>query len=443
MNDLTTTSMTPDTELAVVAVPTFDGKGYALSVFEGFKRQISRAKREAGKAEAYDITTTAGMNRAKELRAMFRDIRTSVENTRKERKAPIIESGKLLDARAAELKAEVEPFEDKFDAEIKAEEKRKADEKAKKEAEERARVEAIEERLTHIRGIPGRMAGADSQAIAKEIDQWTLLRLDPADFQEYLEDALRAVTTTIDQLGELRTAAEAREAEQRRVIAEREELARLKADQAERERVAAAEQAARDAQFVKEREEAQERQRQFDAQQAAMQRQQQQMQDIMDMQALGAALQATSDRTRESIEAALKKARAFNPADYGTMMPMAKMARDAAVPILESLLSDMAPEVEAEPAPASGATPLEERVPINPEGQYYSATTFRDDGKPILCNADGTRSIFCDVDEVDDIEVDAAELLRAVRNLHGTRASSWILQVVSDELDALDAGEGK
>lgn len=34
-----------------------------------------------------------------------------------------------------------------------------------------------------------------------------------------------------------------------------------------------------------------------------------------------------------------------------------------------------------------------------PGGQYYSKTTFRSDGKPILCNADGSRSIFCDVDE--------------------------------------------
>lgn len=33
-----------------------------------------------------------------------------------------------------------------------------------------------------------------------------------------------------------------------------------------------------------------------------------------------------------------------------------------------------------------------------PGGQYYSKTTFREDGEPILCNADGSRSVFCDVD---------------------------------------------
>lgn len=30
---------------------------------------------------------------------------------------------------------------------------------------------------------------------------------------------------------------------------------------------------------------------------------------------------------------------------------------------------------------------------------HYSKTTFKENGDPILVNADGTRSIFCDVDE--------------------------------------------
>lgn len=32
-------------------------------------------------------------------------------------------------------------------------------------------------------------------------------------------------------------------------------------------------------------------------------------------------------------------------------------------------------------------------------GQRYSKTTFKDNGEPILLNADGSRSIFCDVDD--------------------------------------------
>lgn len=40
-----------------------------------------------------------------------------------------------------------------------------------------------------------------------------------------------------------------------------------------------------------------------------------------------------------------------------------------------------------------------EALEINAAGHYFSKTTFRDDGKPIMCNPNGTRNIFCDVDE--------------------------------------------
>jgi hypothetical protein len=280
MNDITniTTGTDIETDVAAKPVAIFDGKAYAISVFEPFKKQIARAKREAGKVEEYDITTGAGMGRAKELRAMFRDIRTTVENVRKERKAPIIDAGKLLDSRAAEIKAEIEPFEDKYDAQIKAEEARKAAEKARKEAEERARVEAIEARLAGIRSVPAQMASADSAAIRKQIDQWTLLRLDPADYQEYLEDALTSVNTTLDQLGVLLAGAEAREAEARRVMEERAELARLKAEQVEREAKAAQERAARDAAAQAERDAAAKREADAAAEMAALRAQLAEMQ---------------------------------------------------------------------------------------------------------------------------------------------------------------------
>lgn len=243
--DLTTTG--GDNEVALPIAPTFDAKGYVAAVFDPFKRQIAKAKREASKVDAYDITTTAGMSKAKELRAMFRDIRTGVENTRKERKAPIIESGKLLDARASEIKAEVEPFEDKYDREIKDEETRKEAEKQRKLTEERARIEAIENRIAHIRNATTRHLKSDSAAIAKEIEQYTVLRLDPADYQELLEDALNAVNKTLDDLETMRLQAVEIEAAQRKAEEDARELARLREETAARERREAEEKAQRDA----------------------------------------------------------------------------------------------------------------------------------------------------------------------------------------------------
>jgi hypothetical protein len=235
MNDIAIAnnqSMDPALEVPPIMVP----EKFVAAVFDPFKRKLAVAKRAAAKVESYDITTGAGMAQAKELRASFRDIRTALEGERKARKAPIIAAGKLLDSRAAELTAEIEPLESKYDREIKAEEQRKEAEKQAKIAAERARVEAIENRIAHIRGAASRLASADSAAITVELNTWTLLRLEPADYQEYLEDALTAVNTTIDQLTNLLATAEAREAEARRVAEERAELARLKAEQEAREK---------------------------------------------------------------------------------------------------------------------------------------------------------------------------------------------------------------
>ena len=40
-----------------------------------------------------------------------------------------------------------------------------------------------------------------------------------------------------------------------------------------------------------------------------------------------------------------------------------------------------------------------EALAINAAGHYFHATLKREDGKPIMCNPNGSRSVFCDVDE--------------------------------------------
>ena len=299
MNDLITAA--PDTDLpAIATLPTLKPDAYVAQVFDPFKRQLATAKRQAGKTPEYDITTGAGMGVAKELRAMFRAVRLAVENERKARKAPIIEIGKLLDTRAKELTADIAPLEDKYDGEIKAEEQRKEDEKQRKLAEERARVEVIENRIALIRNVASRLASADTATIAKEIGQWTTLRLDPADYQEYLEDALTAVNTTLDQLQALWNVADAREIAERKAEADRIELARLKAEAAEREKREQEAEAARKAEAAeRERQEkaaadaraAEERARQKAADDAAAA----QAKEMADLRAQLAALQKAAE----------------------------------------------------------------------------------------------------------------------------------------------------
>lgn len=307
------------------ALVTIDPTKYAAAAFEPYKKDFAAAKRAASKAGPIAISTPAGMKQAKELRTSFRTIRTAVENARKAAKEPVLEAGKKIDLVAKEFTAEVVPFEDKFDKLVKDEEQRLEDEKQARIAAERARIEAIENRLAAIKGLPARNASKSSAEIQTVLEELRAKQIDPALYDEFLEDAITSLNTSIDELTRMYDIAVEREAAARKAEEDARELARLKAEQAERDA-------------------AQARQLQAEADKAA-------------------AAQAELDKLRAEMES-MRKANEVN-----------------------------------RPSPVTGATPLDERVPINAQGQYYSTTTFRDDGKPILCNADGTRSIFCDVDE--------------------------------------------
>jgi hypothetical protein len=297
---------------------------YVAEVFSPFKLALNKAIREAAKV-TYDIATKDGMAKAKEMRALFKKIRLDAESARKERKAPILEIGKLLDTRYRALESEITPHEERFDADIKAEEERIEEEKQRKLAAERARIEAIENSIAQIRNVPLQLADSTSEKIRAEIQVWSEKELNPDDFEEHLEDAINAVNATLVELEKLRVRKVAQEEADAKAAAEREELARLRAEKEEKDR--------------REREEAQ-------------------------------AREAAARKDREEVAAR-----------------EAEQARKIA-------------ELEAKLAAATAPKEPEQTAePINSTGQYYSTTTSRDDGVPILCNADGSRSIFCDVDE--------------------------------------------
>jgi hypothetical protein len=90
--------MSDTTQLTVAEQPqqliTIEPAKYVELVFEPFAKRLSDAKTLAAAAE-FDVTTTAGMAVAVKHRATFREIRVASEKARKERKAPILEIGKL------------------------------------------------------------------------------------------------------------------------------------------------------------------------------------------------------------------------------------------------------------------------------------------------------------------------------------------------------------
>lgn len=249
--------MSDTTQLAVTEQPqqliTIEPAKYVELVFEPFAKRLADAKTQA-KGVEFDVTTTAGMAVAVKHRATFREIRVASEKARKERKAPILEIGKLLDTRQKEIEAEIEPFESRFDVAIKAEEKRKDDEKIAKAVAESARISAIRKRITEMQAIPSMLVGKQSATIATAIEGLESVEITLETHQEFVGEAQAAQVATISKLGEMLAAQQAHEAEQARIAAEREAIEKQRAELAEQERVAAAARAEQEARDRAERE---------------------------------------------------------------------------------------------------------------------------------------------------------------------------------------------
>jgi colicin import membrane protein len=193
---------------------------------------------------AYDVSTTKGMDIAKKDRAEVRGLRTALEAKRVELKAPALERSRLIDAEAKALTAELVALEKPIDDQIKAEERRKEVEKAAREQAEREAAAVIQGRIDAIRALAIIPAGVKAAGISVSIDNLNAVEVSLEAYGDRAGEAGQAKVQTLARLGELHEAAAAFEAEQARIASEREELARLRAEQeahdkAERDRIAA------------------------------------------------------------------------------------------------------------------------------------------------------------------------------------------------------------
>lgn len=182
----------------------------------------------------YDVTTTAGMADARAARAAVREPRYEIERVRKEAKAPILALGKQLDARAKEITDAIMVIETPIDAQIKAEEARKEAEKQAKIDAEIKRVADIQSRIAELRGNERLTVASGSQLISQHIVDLENIPVD-ASFEEFVDQAMAAKESGVERLRSLHIAALEHEAEQARLKTEREELNRLRAEQAERD----------------------------------------------------------------------------------------------------------------------------------------------------------------------------------------------------------------
>lgn len=209
--------------------------------------------RQKYEGTVYDVATTAGMAQAIAARREVREVRVNLEKLRKELKAPALERSRLIDAEAKDLTQQLEALEGPIDAQIKAEEQRKAEEKAERERIEREERAALERRVANIGATALKYVGKTAEEIAGCLQRLTDFEID-ATFGALQGEAHAAKAETLATLADMHAAALAQEAEAERLRIEREAL--------EAQRRAQEEQAARDrAELVKLRAEHEARER--------------------------------------------------------------------------------------------------------------------------------------------------------------------------------------
>src|SRR6185312_6114007 len=178
----------------------------------------------------FDVTVPKEMRAAKEARAELRTLRTGLEKKRVEIKAPALERCRLIDAEAKRITAELVALEEPIDVQIKAEEARAESERLAKLEAERLRVEAIQQKIQAIRDVPAGLVGKPSVVIAGQLANLQKTVLDEDELAEHYVTATDALTAAIARVQELLAAQHEHEDEQKRIAAEREELARIRAE---------------------------------------------------------------------------------------------------------------------------------------------------------------------------------------------------------------------
>jgi colicin import membrane protein len=198
--------------------------------------------RERFQGVVYDVTTTKGDKEARVARQQLVKLRTGLDKKRLDLNAADRARIELRNNEAQRITAEIVALEDPIDAQIKAEETRKENERqARIEAEEK-RVAAIQERIDEFRGVIPAAAGCTAAEILEHIGDIER-RLVDSSFDEFQQTAVDAKDAVLGRLRQMHTAAVETEAQQAKIKADLEELARLREAEtlrqaAERRRIA-------------------------------------------------------------------------------------------------------------------------------------------------------------------------------------------------------------
>jgi len=237
----------------------------AIIEFNAVQKGLAELRQDLAGVQ-FDVTTTAGDKAARAARARCVSIRTSADAAYEGWNKPMLTKQREMRAILAGIKEEVKAVEEPIDAQIKAEEQRKAEIKAAKEAAELARQKLIQERLDHIRDFASSAAGLPSAKIAAMRETLAEFPLTTELYEHRAGEAMQLHAEVVAKLEQMHGAALAQEQEAARLAEERAALERQRQEQ---EAAAAAARKAEDERLAKERAELEEQQRRLQAERDA------------------------------------------------------------------------------------------------------------------------------------------------------------------------------
>jgi hypothetical protein len=200
----------------------------------------------AGKSKSIIlITNAAGRAECHAAAMVAKAARINVEKAGEESRADATAYAKAIISEAWRLAHLIAPEEERLIKLRNDYDDKIASEKAAKAEAERMRVAAINLRIRNIEAIPMLAAGSTSVAVQYDIDKLAAIEIDDS-FKEFFGDASEAKADALEKLREIhgalvRAEAEAlriraeQDAQFARIKAEREELARQRAEQEKRD----------------------------------------------------------------------------------------------------------------------------------------------------------------------------------------------------------------
>lgn len=220
----TATTAVAQQQAANIATKPMSIKDTVLAQFKDTEAGLTEMA-EKYRNVVYNVAESKGMAEAKAARADLRDNgRRMLTRTEAAVKADVNELKKVMGDEVERLIAIVKPVEDAIDAQIKAEETRKAEEKAKRDKEEADRVAAHRANIEQLKAYVEQAQGQPVEVIEKAIAALGEMTIGE-EWEEFAQEAEAACLATVQRLLDMV------ESEKRRIENERlqEELAAARA----------------------------------------------------------------------------------------------------------------------------------------------------------------------------------------------------------------------